>query len=119
MKTGIQVILNLKDKEVMKMVEGAGRDGMLELTTHVMNDAVKDSPYLTGNNRRSIAMEVSGKGSNTIVNPSKIEGAVYSTSGYGGFLETGTVNMAAKPYIKPAIDRWLPKLADFIKGYVK
>ena len=40
-----------------------------------------------------------------IVDDSKIQGAVYSTSGYGGYGETGTHKMAARPYFKPALDQ--------------
>ena len=47
-----------------------------------------------------------GEGSNERqVDDSKIEGAVYSTSKYGGFLEVGTSKMPARPYIKPAMDK--------------
>jgi len=33
------------------------------------------------------------------------EAAIYSTSGYGGYLETGTVKMPARPYFKVALDK--------------
>jgi len=80
----------------------------------VTNDAVRGSPWLTGNNRRSLVGEVSrmgmvasggGGSSERLIDDSKIEGAVYGTSGYSGFLEVGTSRMPARPYIKPATDK--------------
>ena len=56
--------------------------------------SIEDSPYLTGNNRRSIQWEVDG-----------LSGSIFSTSGYGGILETGSRFMSARPYMKPALDR--------------
>jgi len=107
------VELNLDIVKVTKEVIDASRLAMRDTVVAVTNDSVKLSPWLTGNNRRSIAGEVSGMGmvasggeggSERVVDESKIEGAVYSTSGYGGFLETGTVKMPARPYFKPALD---------------
>ena len=75
--------LNLKIPEVEKKVEKATREGMKDLVVDIAGDAIKDSPYLTGNNRRSIAFEVGPGGQ---VAKGELEAAVYSTSGYGGFL---------------------------------
>ena len=74
---------------------------------------IEHSPFLHGNNKRSIMFEV-GPGKPVAVN--ELEGAVYSTSGYGGYLETGTVKMAARPYFKPALDRHSRYLDDRIKA---
>jgi len=52
-----------------------------------------------------------------IVNDAKIEGAVYSTSGYGGFLEVGTYKMPARSYIKPAYDRHIGELPGNMKRH--
>jgi hypothetical protein len=43
---------------------------------------------------------------------------VYSTSGYGGILETGSSKMPARPYLYPALtERFtLPELAGRIKA---
>jgi len=49
----------------------------------------------------------------------KLEGAVYSTSGYGGILETGSRFMSARPYFKPALDRNIKKLPEGIKAKLK
>jgi HK97 gp10 family phage protein len=61
-----------------------------------------------GTNRRSI---------DTDVNQTEegVEASIYTQSGYGGYLETGTRNMAARPYIGPAFDQNLAKIAEGVK----
>lgn len=113
MKMTSKIVLNLKTEEATKQVIEANKLAMRDTVVAVLADSIRPpSPVLTGNNRRSMAGEVSGMGkvvgegsAERQVNDSKIEGAVYSTSGYGGFLETGTSKMAARPYIKPATDK--------------
>ena len=113
MKMTVDIKLNLDIDKVTKEVIEANRLAMRDTVVGITNDAVKLSPYQTGHNRRSIAAEVSGMGvvasggeggSERMVDDSKIEGAVFSTSGYGGFLETGTSKMPGRPYFKPALD---------------
>ena len=110
MKTTVR--LNIRDTEVKKEVTEASKKAMRDTVVEVTRDAVRGSPWLTGNNRRSIVGEASGMGmvagqgsSERLVDDSKIEGAVYSSSGYGGYLEVGTSRMPARPYIKPAMDK--------------
>jgi len=107
--------LNLKTKEVEDKVDKATKQGLTDSVTDIANDAIQGSPVDTGNNRRSIKFEV-GPGAEIAKNEG--EGAVYSTSGYGGFLETGTVKRRAFPYFKPALDRNIKNLPNFIKGHL-
>ena len=115
MKIEATIELNLKIKEATRAVVDAARIGLRNVVVRMASDALKGSPWLTGNNRRSLAYEVSGMGASEfldsgaqgpveVVKPNAIEAALYSTSGYGGFLETGTGKMAARPYFKPAYD---------------
>ena len=108
--------LNLKEKEVEDKVSGSTTRAMKAVVTEIANDAIKDSPVLTGNNRRSIMFEVGPGGE---VAKTDKEGAVYSTSGYGGYLETGTVRMPARPYFKPALDRNIKHLVEYIKAELR
>ena len=130
MKINVEVELNLDIEKVTKEVLDASREAMRDTVVGITNDSVKLSPWLTGHNRRSIAGEVSGMGvvaaggeggAERMVDDSKIEGAVYSTSGYGGYLETGTVKMSARPYFKPALDMNFTqeKFAEHVKKYLK
>jgi len=107
--------LNLKSKEVQDKVSKASEQGLKDSVTDIANDAIKGSPQLTGNNMRSIMFEVGPGGE---VTKGKGEGAVYSTSGYGGYLETGTVKMGARPYFKPALDRHIKNLPKNIKAHL-
>ena len=130
MKLTASIKLNLKTDEAIAKVQEAARLAMRDTVVEIHSDSVKGSPALTGHNRRSLAGEVSGMGtvaqgedatSERVVDDSKIEGAVYSTSGYGGFLETGTVKMAARPYMKPAMDKSFTKekFAAKVKEHLK
>jgi len=123
MKITSKFTLNLKTKEVQSAAQRAGRLGMRDTVVSIVRDTIQPppvgSPYLTGHNRRSMVGEASGMGSpykgadsepERVVNDSKLEGAVYSTSGYGGWLEIGTRRMPARPYIKPALDRHIHEL---------
>ena len=118
MEMTVSVQLNLHIAEVTEAVEKAARLAMRDTVVDIHNDAIKNARavkfWKTGHNARSIASEVSGMGvvqqgadaePERIVDDNKLEGAVYSTSGYGGYGETGTVKMGARPYFKPALDK--------------
>lgn len=67
--------------------------GIIRDVAELTVDGAKDrSPFLTGNNHDSIKFRME----------SDREAIVFTESGYGGYLELGTVKMAARPYIKPA-----------------
>ena len=129
MKMHTSVALNLRVDQAVKDVTEASKLAMRDTTVEVTNDSVHLSPWLTGNNRRSLVGEVSGRGMvasggegrvERMVDDSQIEGAVYSTSGYGGYIETGTSKMPPRPYIKPALDKsFTPeKFASRVKSYL-
>lgn len=117
MKLNVDMKLNLKTKEVEDAVKKATQQAMKDTVVDIANDAIKDSPFLTGNNARSIMYEVGPGGE---VAKGDLEGAVYSTSGYGGILETGSVFMNPRPYMKPALDRHFTKekFAGKVKGHL-
>ena len=139
----VSVTLNLKTKEVAERVKQATKLAMRDTVSDIAQDAIHLSPVLTGNNRRSIFFGAAGFGHKqasgagrhakdtwtgedaSTVDESKIEGAVYGTSGYSGFLETGHATrsgsfVAARPYFKPALDRNFTqdKFAEKTRGYL-
>lgn len=61
-----------------------------------------------GTNRRSIDTEVNQTEEGT-------EAAIFTQSGYGAYLELGTYKMAARPYIRPAFDQNIAKVAERVK----
>ena len=104
---------------------------MRDTVVEIHGDAIKNAKavkfWLTGHNARSIVSEVSGMGvvkkgedaePERVVDDSKLEGAVYSTSGYGGYGETGTRFTPARPYFKPALDMNIKKLPANIKAHL-
>jgi len=93
----------LSDK-TKKAAEGAMKDTVV----NIANDAINGSPVDTGNNRRSIRYLTK-----------QLHGEIFSTSGYGGFLETGTRFMGARPYFKPALDRHIGKFTKIMKEKLK
>jgi len=106
--------VNLKSKEVQDKVKKASTQGLRDVVVDIANDAIKGSPVDTGNNRRSIRYEVGPRGE---VAKSEGEAAVYSTSGYGGWLEVGHgANPNPRPYFKPALDKNINKLPQNIKA---
>lgn len=107
MKLKVDMKVDLKTKEAQNKVKNASGKGLKDFIVDVADDVIKGSPVLTGNNMRSIAYEAK-----------ELEGSIYSTSGYGGMLETGTVNMPARPYFKPALDKHIKELPKNIKAHL-
>ena len=106
MKLNVRILTNIRTGEVKKKINDRAEKAVREVVVLIAADSIKPpSPIDTGNNRRSITYDVKG-----------LEGEVYSTSGYGGFLETGTSKMPARPYMKPALDRHIGKLGEFMQG---
>jgi len=121
-KMTVRIGTSLNTESVNKKVTEAGLLAMRNIVVLIANHAVQNSPWRTGNNRRSIHYGVSGMphqrassespgakdsssgADESLVEGDRVQGAVYSTSGYGGFLETGTSKMRAQPYIKPGLD---------------
>ena len=108
--------LNIKSKEVEDKVKEAAKKSLKNVVTDIARDSIKGSPWLTGNNAREIMFEVGPGGE---VAKESLQGAVYSTSGYGGILETGSRFMSARPYMKPALDRHISKLPAGIKAELR
>jgi len=131
MKLNVKFITNLKTKEATNKVNKATQLGIRDTVVDIHGDTIKNAKsvrfWLTGHNARSITSEVSGMGTvqrgedaepERVVDNSKMEGAVYSTSGYGGYGETGTRFMAARPYFKPALDKNMKNLPKNIKTHL-
>ncbi len=120
----MEIKLEVHTTEVLKAMREAVKLTVRDVVVDIANEAIKNSPVKTGNNRRSIAYKVEGMGEGVHPMPTESgdnytakdqveaevgnlnfnEGAVYPTSGYGGWLEVGTSRMPAIPYLKPALD---------------
>jgi HK97 gp10 family phage protein len=72
----------------------------------------KKRPAGTGINRRSIDSSVQQSQSGPVAQ-------IFTTSGYGGYLELGTSKMRAQPYINPALEMHMPKLIERVKEKIR
>ena len=97
--------VNVNVLRTMGIVDGAVEEGLKDTVVEAAAEVVRGSPVLTGHNRRSIGYWVR-----------KLRAKIFSTSGYGGYLETGTSKMAAQPYFKPAADMHFP---NFVRNVAK
>ena len=131
MKITIAWKVAINAQKVIDKVEKAVQRGLVDSVTVIANDAIQLCVVDTGHNRRSIAYKVGNKsvrkgrpkGDEKPFEEGQpdlktLEGAIYSTSGYGGFLETGTARMEPRPYIKPAFDMNIKNLPKNIKGHL-
>lgn len=89
--------INVNVPRTMGVVNDATEEGLRDTVVETAAEVVRGSPVLTGHNRRSIDFWVK-----------RLRAKIFSTSGYGGYLETGTSKMVAQPYFKPAADRHFP-----------
>ena len=100
------------DPLAMKKLNGTLRRALEEtLDLDVLPEAVEGSPYITGTNRRSIGIEVEEVGG-------RVEGSIFTESGYGGYLEVGTKKMAARPYLWPAVEHHAAKIFERMKRFL-
>jgi len=99
---------NLKTKEVENAVNNASKATVKEVVVLIASDVKKGSPVLTGHNRRSIVFKVGSFG------VLQTEGQVYSTSGYGGYLELYHREKAG--YFRRALEAHMGKLPSGIKA---
>lgn len=116
-RVSAKVGLNLKTTEALAFVNEALYGAMQEkFEIDIVTTAKELSPILDeatkerypGENRDSIDARVTKvkKG---------VRARVFTTSGYGGFLELGTVKTQAQPYIFPAFQQNIGNLAALVK----
>lgn len=104
-------------EQVMEKMKEVLREKGLSCMERSVAMAKRDSPYDTGHNRRTITGTFFLHGQNIEDRFGReeenlpendheyVENGFYveTASGYGGYLETGTKHMTARPYIYPAI----------------
>ncbi len=82
------------------------------LDIDIRTEAKELSPYKFGWNRESIDSETKEVGG-------RVEGSIFTQSGYGGFLEVGTSKMAARPYLWPAVERHASKVFERMRSLLR
>ncbi len=109
--------INLKSTEAMYYMNDALFAATEDVFAEITYAAAERSPVLAvatkerypGENRESIDSRVTRvqKG---------VKARLFTKSGYGGFLELGTVKMAAQPYLFPAFEEHISQLPEAVKG---
>ncbi len=92
-----------------KALKRAPTEALNRLAEHVTAEAKRRSPYKTGTNRRSIRWAAPRGGERTI----------FTQSGYGAYLELGTNKMAARPFIRTALEAVKARAGEILKDLVR
>ena len=118
MKIKMRVVSNFRGDAAKAKVKKAGGKALLKVVTKMAEQAKTPwptgTPYLTGNNSRSLDFDC---------DQANLRASLYSTSGYGGYLEVGYTMpngkvIAPRPYMKPALDRYFPKFGEYMREYL-
>lgn len=101
--------LNLRTEEAKQEFHDAALTAVTEVFELDIKAAAMDaSPVATGTNKRSIDTEVEEVAGG-------VKAELFTQSGYGGYLETGTYKMEARPYLGPAFFEGIDTIPDKIK----
>jgi HK97 gp10 family phage protein len=103
--------LDLTTDEAAQKVAKAIEQATLDALDATVRDAQDGSPKVTGKNAASIESSL-----HKVKDGEK--GSVYTTSGYGGWIERGTRYMGARPYIYPAVQRNLPSIFERARALI-
>lgn len=90
-----------------KMQRGVIRDALRAGARPVVASAKAKVPVLTGDLKRSISQRVSVKGASGVATI-----GFARKQFYGAFIELGTSKMAAKPFLRPALDESRQKIEE-------
>ena len=97
----MSVKVNSRTKEAVSKIRKLSINGIKEFSDVAVENAKRNSPYDTGNNRDLI-----DKDFNTGT------ARIFSQSGYGAHLELGTSRQQAQPYFAPAINETIREFND-------
>ena len=88
----MSVTIKAHTRRAMRDIRKASHETLIDLGQEIRGVAMGLVPVDTGNLRDNINFDVDG-----------ITLAVFTTTGYGGFVELGTSRMAAQPYLTPGV----------------
>jgi len=108
----------IEDSPVSGMWPSIAKDVVMVSSRKTKSSRMVPRRKPTGNNKRSIYYAIGDQvdlrppgvedgengGGGGELSLNNLQGAVYSTSGYGGYLCTGTVKTPARPYMYPAAE---------------
>lgn len=108
--------MNLRTTEAMFFMKDALEAATEEVFSEIHFAAAEASPVLDkatserqpGENRESIRHNVTQV-------KAGVKARVYTTSGFGGFVELGTKKMPAQPYLYPSFESNIGQLPDVVR----
>lgn len=111
------VTININDGALMARLNDAVFAATEEVFADIQATAAENSPVLAkatserypDENRDSIQTSVEQVDAG-------VEAQLFTTSGYGGYLELGTSKTAAQPYLWPAVEEHIDKLPEAVKA---
>jgi len=130
----VAVSLNLGGfDKIARLAADAPAKAVAKCLYLVEREAKRNHPYKdpTGTNTSRIVTDVPGAtGSRLLPANAKsgaiaeqstqlAEGNIHTESGYGGYLETGTVKMRAFPYILPAVETMRGQIESILQESIK
>ena len=116
-KADFAVMMNVAALPLMKKQNAVA---WKQVHQEIVGKAKEDSPHKFGNNMRSINPNGTVNVREEIdIDPDNIDLDVFTTSGYGGYLEVGTRKMGPRPYIVPAVEAVMHGVgATILKGSI-
>lgn len=99
-----------KLKALPEIVEAASRAAVKAETEEAADDMRAGAPFETGELRRGINAEF---------DPRTITGRAVSTASYSTFVEDGTSDTAAQPFVQPAAERARRRFPERVEGEIK
>lgn len=102
--------LNWRGNKVFEQLSKSSQEFLTEVAQEIVDDAKTNHEYqnVTGTNTASISWD-----------PEKNGVKIYTTSGYGGYLEIGTSKMQPYPAIIPAFERAKKTFGKDLEKYIK
>lgn len=102
--------LEKKLRKMPEVVKAAGGRAVKAETEEVRDDAKRGAPVLSGELRDSITAEYDAK---------KLQGRAVATARHAGFVEHGTDDTAAQPFMEPAAERARRRFPERVRTEIK
>lgn len=116
-KVVVKAELRLRTEESRALFNEALYEAMQELFVIDIVSTAKDlAPVLTKATSQRFPGELRDSiDSNVRKSKRGVSATVFTSCGYGGWVELGTVNMGAEPYIYPAFEQNINRLPELVK----
>lgn len=113
------------EKDFPRVAKKEGLELVKKAATELRNDVKAAAPMRTGDLKRSVYVKLlrdkfgEPHAADVRIRTGKKEQAKNRDGFYWRFLEHGTVNMDAQPFVHPTIERFRPKMKKYTDAYLK